>query len=145
MAQVTITDLLRVIAAVPGWRERGSNGVRLVYDRSCLKLSTIDRPDEILARARTSGHTTAAWELTMYATSLPGVRVWLSSLDGEHLVDVSPFWADTPTLVVFTTTGGQMAFPVIDCPTARSSGKAATVGHATGGSAAVSKTEGTRE
>ena len=145
MAQVTITDLLRVIAAVPGWRERGSNGVRLVYDRSCLKLSTIDRPDEILARARTSGHTTAAWELTMYATSLPGVRVWLSSLDGEHLVDVSPFWADTPTLVVFTTIGGQTAFPVIDCPTAPSSGKAATTGHATGGSAAVSKTEGTRE
>ncbi|MGX1025417.1 hypothetical protein RKD37_000144 [Streptomyces ambofaciens] len=145
MAQVTIADLLRAIAAVPGWRGRGSNGVRLVYDRSCLTLSTIDRPDEVLARATTSGHATAAWELTMYATSLAGVRVWLSSLDGEQLVDVSPFWADIPTLMVFTTTGGQMAFPVIDCPTARSSGKAATVVHATGGSTAVSKTEGTLE
>ncbi|MFC7831086.1 hypothetical protein [Streptomyces sp. NPDC057375] len=145
MAQVSIADLLRMMAAVPGWRERGSNGVRIVYDRSCLTLSTIDRPEEVLARANTSGHATAARELTMYATSLPGVRVWLSSLDGEQLVDLSPFWADTPTLVVFTTTGGQMAFPVIDCPTARSASKAVTAGDATGGSAAVSKTEGAPE
>jgi hypothetical protein len=118
MAQVTIADLLRVIAAVPEWRERGSNGVRLVYDGSCLVLSTFDRPDEVLARADTRGHATEAWELTMYATSLPGVRIWLSSLDGQQLVDVSPFWAGTPVLVVFTTTGGHMAFPVIDCPSA---------------------------
>ncbi|GAA2523367.1 hypothetical protein [Streptomyces longisporus] len=118
MAQVMIADLLRVIAAVPGWRERGSNGVRLAYDGSCLVMSTVDRPEEVLARADSRGHATAAWELTMYATSLPGVRVWLSSLDGEQLVDVSPFWAGTPVLVVFTATGGHMAFPVIDCPSA---------------------------
>jgi hypothetical protein len=145
MAQVTIADLLRVIAAVPGWRERGSNGVRLVYDGSSLALSTIDRPDDVLARAETRGHATRAWELTMYATSLPGVRIWLTSLDGDQLVDVSPFWAGTPILVVFTANGGQMAFPIIDCPTARSADKAVTVGHAPGGAAAVSETEGTAE
>ncbi|MFF7764229.1 hypothetical protein [Streptomyces griseorubiginosus] len=145
MAQVTIADLLRVIATVPGWRERGSNGVRLVYDGRCLALSTIDRPDDVLVRVDTRGYTTAAWELTMYATSLPGVRFWLSSLDREQLVEVSPFWAGAPVLVVFTTGGGQMAFPVIDCPTARSAGKTDSVGHATGGPAAVSGTEGAAE
>ncbi|GGJ69978.1 hypothetical protein GCM10010121_095780 [Streptomyces brasiliensis] len=128
MAQVAIADLLRVIAAVPGWRERGSNGVRLVYDGSRLVLSTADRPDEVLARASTRGHATEAWELTMYATSLPGVRVWLSSLDGEQLVDVSPFWAGTPALVVFTASGGHMTFPVIDCPSAPARRRAFTGG-----------------
>lgn len=67
----------------------------------------------------------------MYATSLPGVRVWLSSLDAELLVDVSPFWAGTPVLVVVTTSGGQMAFP--GCPSVLAPAAPAEVRPAPGG------------
>lgn len=120
MAQVTIADLVRMIAAVPGWRERGSDGVRLVHDGAHVALSTADQPDRVLAQADTCGYPIEAWELTMHAISLPGVRIWLSSLDEDQVVDVAPFWAGDPVLVVFTTHGGQMAFPVIDCPSAPS-------------------------
>ncbi|MGW0631857.1 hypothetical protein [Streptomyces sp. NPDC002758] len=73
------------IAAVLGWRERGSNGVRLVCNRNSLVLSTADRPERALARADTRGQATAAWELTMYVTSFPGVRIWQSPLGEEQL------------------------------------------------------------
>jgi hypothetical protein len=66
----------------------------------------------------------------MNAISLPGVRIWLSSLDGEQLVDVSRFWAGGPVLVAYTASGGHMAFPVIDCRSAPGRGGSVVTGSA---------------
>lgn len=60
-------------------------------------------PDEVLARVDTHGHAAGGRELITYVTSLPGGRDWLSLLDGEQLVDVSPFWVSAPVLVMYTS------------------------------------------
>jgi len=36
---------------------------------------------------------------------------------GDHLIDVSPFWATRPAVIAFTADGHTAAYPVIACPT----------------------------
>ncbi|MGP4091778.1 hypothetical protein [Streptomyces sp. KR55] len=121
MAQLKIGDLYELLRQAPGRRDLEQDGIRLVYDGTVLHMSTADAPDSVIDRADTCGFTTEPWEVTAYRASITSTEVWLRILNsehGDHLIDVSPFWASAPAAITFTAGGHTAAFPVIACPTA---------------------------
>ena len=121
MAQLKIRELHELLRQAPRRRDLDQDGIRLIYDGTVLHMSTADAADTVIARADTCGFTTEPWELTAYRASITSTDVWLRILIGEHgdhLIDVSPFWAQRPAAITFTAGGHTAAFPVIACPTA---------------------------
>jgi hypothetical protein len=58
----------------------------------------------VIARADTCGFTTEPWDVTAYRASITSTEVWLRILvseHGDHLIDVSPFWASAQGLIKF--------------------------------------------
>ncbi|WP_280883405.1 hypothetical protein [Streptomyces pseudovenezuelae] len=57
--------------------------------------------------------------MTAYRACITTTEVWLriNPEYGDHLIDVSPFWATRPAAIAFTADGHTAAFPVIACPT----------------------------
>ncbi|MFG2631214.1 hypothetical protein [Streptomyces sp. NPDC048473] len=90
----------------------------MLYDGAAMAVSTVGDPADAITSAGTRGHPTAAWELTAHSASLSTVRAWLRFMEGDPLIDVSPFWGGDPVCVVFTAAEGSMAFPVLTCPPA---------------------------
>lgn len=124
MAQLKIRDLYDLLSQAPRRRDLAQDGIRLVYDGSALHMSTADAPDTVIARADTCGFTTEPWDVTAYRASITSTEVWLriNREYGDHLIDVSPFWASAPAAIMFTAGGHTAAFPVVACPTAPSAG-----------------------
>ncbi|MGW1290198.1 hypothetical protein ACWD4N_43000 [Streptomyces sp. NPDC002586] len=117
MAQLTVDDLRRILDRIVG---RKDEGVRLVYDGASLAARSPDPPFEVIFEAECHGWTTAPWELTAYRASIPAVQAWLSLMDAEQLIDVTPIWGGPEVLVVFTAGQVFHAFPVLECPSASS-------------------------
>ncbi|MFC9035187.1 hypothetical protein [Streptomyces arboris] len=63
-----------------------------MYDQAHLTMPCADRPEQALVQADVGEPRTAVWELTMYAASTIGVRVWLLAMQHNTPVHVSPFW-----------------------------------------------------
>ncbi|MEV4449693.1 hypothetical protein [Streptomyces mirabilis] len=118
MAQLTIRDLYDLLSQAPRRRDLEQDGIRLVYDGTAIHLSTADQPDRVIARASTCGFVTGSWDVTAYTASLASVMAWMRMLDGENLIDLTPFWASAPIVLAFATGGQVGAWPVIACPTA---------------------------
>jgi hypothetical protein len=121
VAQLKIRDLHERMRQAPRRRDLEQDGIRLVYDGTVLHMSTAAAPDTVIARADTCGFTTEPWDVTAYRASITSTEVWLRILvseHGDHLIDVSPFWASAPAAITFTAGGHTAAFPTIACPTA---------------------------
>lgn len=115
MALLTVRDLLDLLERVP----RGCGGVRMVYDGEDLTLTDMTHHDIVLAKSWAPGVPEATWELVAYSASLDTVRGWLRlQQDDEQGVGISPYWYRGDHRVVFTGCGTQLAFPVIDLPSA---------------------------
>lgn len=117
MAVLTVRELYDLLNQV----RQEQPGVRMIYDGRNLTLTHVDRHDDVLAHAPVDGVREAVWDLTAYSASLDTVRAWLRmhmQKDGAQKVGISPFWYGGDHRVVFTGCGQQLAFPVIDLPTA---------------------------
>jgi hypothetical protein len=115
MALLTVRELYALLDQVP----RGQDGVRMVYDGFYLTLTDMTCPEDVLARVEAVGVEGATWDLTAFPASLDTVRAWLRMQeDDTRQVGISPFWGGGDHRVVFTGCGGQLAFPVIDLPSA---------------------------
>ncbi|MFF7887735.1 hypothetical protein ACH40F_40645 [Streptomyces sp. NPDC020794] len=121
MAQLKIRDMHDLLRQAPRRRDLEQDGIRLVYDGTVLHMSTAAALDTVIARADTCGFTTEPWDVAAYRASITSTEVWLRILvseHGDHLIDVSPFWASAPAAITFTAGGHTAAFPTIACPTA---------------------------
>jgi hypothetical protein len=115
MAVLTVRELRDLLEPIP----RGLQGVRMVYDGIHLTLTDTAQPDRPLVRTEVDGIKQATWDLTAFSASLDTVRAWLRMQeDDTQQVGISPFWGGGEHRVVFTGCGGQLAFPVIDLPSA---------------------------
>lgn len=115
MALLTVRELCDLLERIP----RECQGVRMVYDGENLTLTDMTRHDLVAAKVRAPGVPEATWELTAYPASLATVRGWLRlQRDDEQSVGISPYWYRGDHRVVFTGCGTQLAFPVIDLPSA---------------------------
>lgn len=117
MAILTVRELYDLLDELP----RGRDGVRMVYDGESLTLTDMTRHGAVLAEMRVGGVPEATWDLTAFSASLATVRAWLRmQQDDRQKVGISPYWYKGDHRVVFTGCGQQLAFPVIDLPTAPS-------------------------
>lgn len=115
MALLTVRELYDFLGGLPRERE----GVRMVYDGEELILTDMTHHETILARRWVGGVKEATWDLTAFRVSLDTVRAWLRMQeDDSRQVGISPFWGGGDHRVVFTGCGHQLAFPVIDLPSA---------------------------
>ncbi|WP_406378569.1 hypothetical protein [Streptomyces sp. NBC_01618] len=105
MAQITRTDLYRLLDSAPRRRADAPDGIRMLYDGAAMAVSTVGGPADAVTSAGTR-HATAAWELMAHSASLSTVRAWLRLMEGDPLIDVSPFWGGDPVCVVFTAAEG---------------------------------------
>lgn len=115
MALLTVRELCDLLERIP----RGCGGIRMVYDGEDLTLTDMTHHDIVLAKGWAPGVPGATWELTAYSASLDTVRAWLCHQENEEQkVGIGPFWGGGDHRVVFTGCGTQLAFPVIDLPSA---------------------------
>lgn len=133
LAQLAARDLDRLLDPGEAGREALRAGVRIVYDGDTLTMRGASAPDTVLATADSTaqhlGDYNTGWEVTAHLASVDTVRAWTRMLESEgydeQQVGLSPFWGGGDLSIVFTSGGQQMAFPVIECPTAPESARAA--------------------
>ncbi|MFE0472552.1 hypothetical protein ACFW2V_13150 [Streptomyces sp. NPDC058947] len=116
MAVLTVRELRDLLESIS--RDLPA-GLRMVYDGVHLTLTDPAHPHTPLVRAEVDGIKAAVWDLTAFSASLDTVRAWLRmQQDDTQRVGISPFWGGGDHRVVFTGCGAQLAFPVIDLPSA---------------------------
>lgn len=117
MAHFAVHNLRTVLERVP----RGLDGVHMTYGHGRLTLASASDRDTVLAEEESAQPVIPGedWELVAYSASLDTVRAWLRmQKDEEQFVGISPFWGGGDHRVVFTGCGTQLAFPVIELPSA---------------------------
>ncbi|MGW4784909.1 hypothetical protein [Streptomyces sp. NPDC004230] len=127
MTQLLAVDLAKFIAAMPVRSVPSSTRARLVYDGASLTLYLAEHPDRAVAWADTRGPAAPSWEVTSYASNLANAGIWVESLLKDDVVDVSPFWDGSASLV-FTSHTAYVAFPVLDHPSGPRAAGAPRVG-----------------
>lgn len=116
MAHFSVRNLRTLLEQVP----RGGIGVRIIYRDGHLTLADMNDRDVVLAQGDSAEPAIPGdWELVAYSASLDTVRAWLRMhVDDSQEVGISPFWGGGDHRVVFTGCGAQLAFPVIELPSA---------------------------
>lgn len=114
MTQVLVEELGRIMHMV------GREPARFVSDGK--RITLFGQDGSVRAVSRPVGPFLGEWDLTMYYESVQTLRAWLRmaapAVNPDTVIDMGPFWGGDPVLVVFSGLGTQMAFRVLECPTA---------------------------